>query len=134
MLVIPDNVGGRYSVLSPVGLLPLAVAGINIADLLSGAELCEQRYHDASSSEIVEAQQYAAWRLEQYERGRSVELLASYTPYMAGIAEWYKQLFAESEGKEGKGIFPISAIFTTDLHSLGQYFQQATFFRHAPSV
>ena len=124
MLVIPDNVGGRYSVLSPVGLLPLAVAGINIADLLSGAELCEQRYHDASSSEIVEAQLYAAWRIEQYERGRSVELLATYTPYMAGIAEWYKQLFAESEGKEGKGIFPISAIFTTDLHSLGQYFQQ----------
>ena len=97
---------------------------VAITDAARGALHDEQRYHDASSSEIVEAQLYAAWRLEQYERGRSVELLATYTPYMAGIAEWYKQLFAESEGKEGKGIFPISAIFTTDLHSLGQYFQQ----------
>lgn len=123
MLEIPGNVGGRYSVLTPVGILPLAVAGINVADLLSGAELCEQEYatrHD----EVVEAQHYAAWRLAQYKQGHRVELLATYTPYMTGVAEWFKQLFAESEGKDGKGIFPTAAVFTTDLHSLGQYFQQ----------
>lgn len=123
MMVIPSNVGGRYSVLTPVGILPLAVAGINVVDLLSGAELCEQEYR-TRSKDVVEAQQYAAWRLVQYGQGRFVELLATYTPYMAGMAEWYKQLFAESEGKDGKGVFPISAVFTTDLHSLGQYFQQ----------
>lgn len=123
MLEIPSNVGGRYSVLTPVGLLPLAVAGINVADLLSGAELCEQEYA-SHRDEAVEAQRYAAWRMLQYGAGRRVELLATYTPYMAGVAEWYKQLFAESEGKDGKGVFPTSAVFTTDLHSLGQYFQQ----------
>lgn len=123
MLEVPGDVGGRYSVLSAVGILPLAVAGINVTDLLSGAELCQQQYA-TRRDEVVEAQLYAAWRLLNYGHGRHVELLATYTPYMAGMAEWYKQLFAESEGKEGKGVFPTSAVFTTDLHSLGQYFQE----------
>lgn len=124
LLVVPDDVGGRYSVLSAVGLLPLAVMGIDIKGLLEGATYLATSYR-ANLNSPPEAAIYAAWRTYQYLTcDRKVELLATYTPFMAGIAEWYKQLFAESEGKEGKGVFPTSAIFTTDLHSLGQYFQQ----------
>lgn len=120
--VIPDNIGGRFSVLSPVGLLPIAVAGCHVKILLQGArEMAENLVHSAMDKNIANC--YAAIRYLLYNKGKVVELLSSFTEKLAFFAEWWKQLFGESEGKDGKGIFPASANFTTDLHSLGQYIQ-----------
>ena len=120
--VVPDAVGGRYSVLTAVGLLPIAAAGIDISALMDGA---------AHAMEVLSlpgpanpAWQYAAARHALYEGGKSVELLACYEPSFRFFAEWWKQLYGESEGKEGKGLFPASVEFTADLHSMGQYIQQ----------
>ena len=119
--VIPDNVGGRFSVLTPVGLLPIAIAGFDIRELVKGAvemrELCLN--HDRSL-----AAEYAVARTALYRKGYAVELLANFNPKLHYITEWWKQLYGESEGKENKGIFPAGVDFTTDLHSMGQYIQQ----------
>ena len=120
--VIEDNIGGRFSVLSPVGLLPIALAGFDIEALIRGARDAEKALM-ADSSENV-AVQYAAMRNALYDSGKKIELLASFNPKMQYVGEWFKQLFGESEGKDGKGLFPASVIFTTDLHSMGQYIQQ----------
>ena len=124
--VVPKNMGGRYSVLSAVGLLPIACAGIDIGELLHGAADAQNAY--APPGETLEANpcdHYAALRYYYYKyRHRSVELFATYEPSMVLFGEWYKQLFGESEGKRGRGLFPGSVTFTTDLHSLGQYIQQ----------
>lgn len=121
--VIADDIGGRYSVLTPVGLLPIACAGFNIADLISGAgsmlELSESKAFE--DNPIF---QYAAIRHALYSNNKTTEILANYNPRLNFMAEWWKQLFGESEGKENKGIFPASVSFTTDLHSLGQYVQE----------
>lgn len=120
---MPGDVGGRYSVLTPVGLLPFAVAGLNIRSMLQGA--AEQRTASLGSPAAAnETLQYAAARRLLGSRGKNIELLACYEPCLRYVGEWWKQLFGESEGKEGKGIFPASAEFTTDLHSLGQYVQE----------
>ena len=121
--VVPDNVGGRYSVLTAVGLLPIAVAGINIDELMEGARFAEEKYAD-KSLKYNECYRYAAIRNLLYRTGKTVEILANYEPKMHYIVEWWKQLYGESEGKEGKGIFPTGMDFTTDLHSLGQYVQE----------
>lgn len=120
--VIPADVGGRYSVLTPVGLLSFAVAGIDIEAVMAGAAAA---YQDCSSPELEanECYQYAALRQIFYSRGKTVELLVNYEPALFYLAEWWKQLFGESEGKDGKGLFPAACNFTTDLHSLGQYIQ-----------
>ena len=120
--VIPDDVGGRFSALTPVGLLPIACAGIDIAQLLKGAADAQQALLSAPFEENI-ALKYAALRNCLYERGKKIEILANFNPKLHSFAEWWKQLFGESEGKDGKGIFPASADFTTDLHSLGQYIQ-----------
>ena len=120
--VIPDDVGGRYSVLTAVGLLPLAAAGYNLNEIVSGASHALNRYHNPKL-EDNEAYQYAVLRYLYYQQDYKVEAIASYDYELSYLAEWWKQLFGESEGKEGKGLFPASANFTTDLHSLGQYFQ-----------
>ncbi|NLU23823.1 MAG: glucose-6-phosphate isomerase [Clostridiales bacterium] len=121
--VVPDDVGGRYSVLTPVGLLPIAVAGVDIDQLMAGAEtmmeICTKE-----DIEINPAWQYAATRYELYRCGKKIEILAAFEPAFRFMAEWWKQLFGESEGKENKGLFPASAEFTADLHSMGQYIQQ----------
>lgn len=121
--VIPDDVGGRYSVLTPVGMLPLALAGFNIREFVRGmkkmAEITRDK-NDISNTALI----YAATRNILYNKGYLTEILVSYEPRLTSVAEWWKQLFGESEGKEGIGIFPSSAIFTTDLHSLGQYIQE----------
>ena len=122
--VIPDDVGGRYSVLTPVGLLPLAAAGIDIRSLLAGACEMERATADGVPFDENPAARYAAVRNILYRQGFMIEILASYEPQLQYLAEWWKQLFGESEGKDGKGLFPASAIFSTDLHSLGQYIQQ----------
>ena len=121
--VIPDDVGGRYSVLSPVGLLPLAVAGYDINKIIQGAQ---KAYQDASVSDLSKnvSYQYAVLRYMLYQQGKKIEMLASYEPNMQYVNEWWKQLFGESEGKENKGLFISSALFSTDLHSLGQYIQE----------
>ncbi len=121
--VVPDDVGGRYSVLTAVGLLPIAVAGIDIDALMQGAADAREAY---STSDITanDCYKYAALRNLLYRNGKSIEMLTAYEPSMTMWCEWFKQLFGESEGKENKGIFPASAIFSTDLHSLGQYIQQ----------
>ncbi|MCG0239897.1 MAG: glucose-6-phosphate isomerase [Firmicutes bacterium] len=121
--VVPDDVGGRYSVLTAVGLLPIAAAGIDIDRLLAGAARGAEAYRVAELEQNP-AYQYAAVRTALYHKGRLIELLVSYEPMLHYVAEWWKQLFGESEGKDGKGIFPASADFTTDLHSLGQYIQE----------
>ena len=121
--VIPDDVGGRFSVLTAVGLLPIAASGLNIDKLMEGARIAEDRYSD-SSLEYNKCYQYAVARNLLYERDKSVEMLVSYNPRMHYFIEWWKQLFGESEGKDGKGLFPAGAEFTTDLHSLGQYIQE----------
>lgn len=121
--VIPDNVGGRYSVLTPVGLLPLAVAGVDIRALVAGAAEMEKLTTSASFDENP-AMQYAAARTALYRAGKKIEILASYEPKLQNIGEWWKQLYGESEGKEGKGIFPASVTLTADLHSMGQYIQE----------
>lgn len=120
--VIPDNVGGRYSVLTPVGLLPIAVAGIDIDELMKGARFAQDKYND-DNIEYNEAYQYAVARNLLYKDEKNIEILANYEPKMHYVTEWWKQLFGESEGKENKGIFPAGVDFTTDLHSLGQYIQ-----------
>ena len=120
--VIPDDIGGRYSVLTPVGLLPMAVSGINIRKLLAGALKGEELYSRPSVMEN-EACQYAGFRHSLYQKGFTTEILASFQPCLHHFAEWWKQLAGESEGKDQKGIFPASAEFTTDLHSLGQWIQ-----------
>ena len=120
--VVPDNVGGRYSVLTAVGLLPIAVSGIDIEKLMQGA--AEQREEAlAGGVQSVEAQ-YAMNRQMLSNTGKHVEILAAYEPSFRFMAEWWKQLYGESEGKEGKGLFPASVEFTADLHSMGQYIQQ----------
>lgn len=121
--VIPDNVGGRYSVLTPVGLLPLAVAGVDIRALVAGAAEMERLTAAAPFAENP-AMQYAAARTTLYRAGKKIEILASYEPKLQNIGEWWKQLYGESEGKEGKGIFPASVTLTADLHSMGQYIQE----------
>ena len=120
--VVPDDVGGRYSVLTAVGLLPIAVAGADITELMAGAARMMDACADGSFQSP--AWRYAAIRYELYRSGRSVEILACYDPAFRFMAEWWKQLFGESEGKEGKGLFPASVEFTADLHSMGQYIQE----------
>ena len=119
--VVPDDVGGRFSVLSAVGLLPIAAGGIDIAALMAGAADAMNAYDKRDMSNPV--WQYAAARNLLYRQGKKIELFCTYEPSYSFIGEWLKQLFGESEGKDGKGIFPASAQFTTDLHSLGQYIQ-----------
>ena len=122
---LPRDVGGRYSVLTPVGLLPFAIAGLDIRSMLQGA--AEQRKASLGSpAAINDALRYAVSRRLLNESGRSIELLTSFEPCLHFVGEWWKQLFGESEGKDGKGIFPASAEFTTDLHSLGQFVQEGT--------
>ncbi len=122
--VIPDNVGGRFSVLTPVGLLPLAVAGIDIKALVEGAQAMEETTKAEVAVEQNLAAQYAIVRNELYAAGKKIEILASYEPKLQYIAEWWKQLYGESEGKDGLGIFPASVTLTADLHSMGQYIQE----------
>lgn len=120
--VIPDSVGGRYSVLTPVGLLPIAVAGHNIRELLAGALAMEKRSETAF--EQNPAALYAAARQALYNKGKKIEILANYHPKLHFVAEWWKQLYGESEGKEHKGLFPAAVDLTTDLHSMGQWIQE----------
>ncbi len=122
---MPDDVGGRFSVLTAVGLLPIAVAGINIDELMAGAADAMRQY---SSPDLAanDAYRYAALRNILYRKGKTTEILVGYEPCAAMLNEWWKQLFGESEGKDNKGIFPASVIFCTDLHSLGQYIQDGT--------
>ncbi len=119
--VVPDDVGGRFSVLSAVGLLPIAAGGTDIGELMAGARDAMNAYDKRDMSNPV--WQYVAARNLLYRQGRKIELFCSYEPSYSFVGEWLKQLFGESEGKDGKGIFPASAQFTTDLHSLGQYIQ-----------
>ena len=121
--VIPDNVGGRFSVLSPVGLLPLAVGGVDIAALVEGAKAMEEATKAGTSYEENISAQYAAVRNALYQQGKKIEILGSYEPKLMNINEWWKQLYGESEGKDGKGIYPASVTLTADLHSMGQYIQ-----------
>ncbi|MBP1587030.1 MAG: glucose-6-phosphate isomerase [Clostridia bacterium] len=121
--VIPDDVGGRFSVLTPVGLLPIAAAGIDTDSLIGGAR-AEAEFLDKAEGLQNPALQYAAVRNILYGSGRAVEILENYEPGLHFITEWWKQLFGESEGKQGKGIFPAGCDFTTDLHSMGQYIQE----------
>jgi len=120
--VVPDNVGGRFSVLTAVGLLPIAAAGVDIDKLMEGARTAQNELCD-TDIEKNPCYKYAAVRNALYEAGYSTELLVSYEPAFQMMNEWWKQLYGESEGKDNKGIFPASAIFSTDLHSLGQYIQ-----------
>ena len=122
--VIPDDVGGRYSVLSPVGLLPIAVAGHNVRKLLQGAQMMAQFLKQENDVLKNPATTYAVIRNILYNKGKTMEILASYKPSVVYITEWWKQLFGESEGKDGLGIFPAGVNFTTDLHSMGQYIQE----------
>lgn len=121
--VVPDNVGGRYSVLTAVGLLPIAAAGIDIDALMQGSrdamKTCSDKNLDSN-----DCYKYAAIRNILYRGGKKIEMMVSYEPAYTMMNEWFKQLFGESEGKDGKGIFPASAVFSTDLHSMGQYIQQ----------
>lgn len=120
--VVPDDVGGRYSVLTAVGLLPIAASGIPIQEIMKGARKAQ---HELSGSSLEDnpAYQYAAVRNIFYNKGKSIEMLVNYEPGLQYFSEWWKQLFGESEGKDQKGIFPASANFSTDLHSLGQFIQ-----------
>ncbi len=120
--VIPDNVGGRFSVLTPVGLLPIAAAGISIDELMEGARTAQQDYTvDFKDNDCYK---YAAMRNLLLREGKSIELLINYEPKVHFVAEWWKQLFGESEGKDGKGLYPSSVDLSTDLHSMGQYIQE----------
>ena len=121
--VIPDNVGGRYSVLTAVGLLPIAVAGIDIDKLMAGAKLAQDKYNDPNVK-YNDCYQYAVLRNVLYNQNKTMEIFANYEPKMHYFTEWLKQLFGESEGKELKGIFPAGVDLTTDLHSMGQYIQE----------
>jgi glucose-6-phosphate isomerase len=123
--VIPDDVGGRFSVLTPVGLFPIAVAGIDLKEILAGArdaaEICQQADFKENP-----ALRYAAIRQLLYRKGKVIEILANFDPRLHYFGEWWKQLFGESEGKDGTGIFPAAVDFTTDLHALGQLIQAGT--------
>ncbi len=123
--VVPDDVGGRYSVLTAVGLLPIAVAGADIDALMAGARKAQERYSDPSI-ENNDCYKYAAIRNILYNKNKCIEVMVSYEPRYAMMNEWWKQLFGESEGKDKKGLFPASVIFSTDLHSLGQYLQDGS--------
>ena len=123
--VIPDNIGGRYSVLTAVGLLPIATAGINIEKLLEGARFAQEKYLD-KNLKYNDCYKYAVARNILYKNKKDIEILVSYEPKLHYMIEWWKQLYGESEGKEGKGIYPTGAEFTTDLHSLGQFIQEGT--------
>ncbi len=137
--VVPDDIGGRYSVLTAVGLLPIAAAGVDIDALMAGAA---EMMDTCTAADIAEnpAWAYAGARYELYRMGRKIEILAAYEPAFRFMAEWWKQLYGESEGKENKGLFPASVEFTADLHSMGQYIQQGerhmfeTVVRFGPSV
>lgn len=120
--VVPDDVGGRFSVLTAVGLLPIAACGADIDALMAGARQAQQELcnEDLDKNDCYK---YAAIRNILYRKGKALEMLVSYEPCFQMMSEWFKQLFGESEGKDGKGIFPVSAVFSTDLHSLGQYIQ-----------
>ncbi len=120
--VIPDNIGGRFSVLTPVGLLPIAVAGIDIDKLMEGAKNAQFNYSD-SSMKYNQCYRYAVARNILYEKDKTIEILANYEPKLHYLTEWWKQLYGESEGKEQKGIFPAGVDLSTDLHSMGQYIQ-----------
>ncbi|MGN0464639.1 MAG: glucose-6-phosphate isomerase [Acutalibacteraceae bacterium] len=121
--VVPDDVGGRYSVLTAVGLLPIAVSGVDIDALMSGAQKAREELCDVDLDKN-DCYRYAAIRNALYSKGKKIEMFISYEPCFTMMNEWLKQLFGESEGKDNKGIFPASAVFSTDLHSLGQYIQQ----------
>gem|GEM_PF-298960 len=123
--VIPDDIGGRFTVLTAVGMLAMAVAGVDIDKVMEGAQWAREAY---SNPDIMEnpCYQYAAARNFFYRNGKTVEILANYEPHMVSFGEWYKQLYAESEGKDGKGIFPVAANFSTDLHSIGQFIQEGS--------
>ncbi|WP_017728577.1 glucose-6-phosphate isomerase [Halalkalibacterium ligniniphilum] len=121
--VIPDDVGGRYSVLTAVGLLPIAVAGLDVDKMLEGAAAAARKYNHADLA-TNESYQYAAVRNALYRKGKAIELLVNYEPSLHYVSEWWKQLFGESEGKDQKGLFPASVDFSTDLHSMGQYVQE----------
>jgi len=121
---IPASIGGRYSVLTAAGLLPLAAAGLDIQDLLMGA--ADARKLVSQPGQDNPAWQYAAARNALYGEGKNIEVLACYEPHLRAFGEWWKQLFGESEGKEGQGVFPASVEFTTDLHSMGQYIQEGS--------
>lgn len=121
--VISDNIGGRYSVLTPVGLLPIAVAGIDIDRLIAGAFIEHRELKEKHVSDLP-AVKYACSRAKLWQDGFDVEVLASFEPSLATFEEWWKQLFGESEGKQNQGIFPAATVYTTDLHSLGQYLQE----------
>lgn len=121
--VVPDDVGGRYSVLTAVGLLPIAAAGIDIAKMMQGAADARAAFTSDELSEN-DCAKYAAVRNILYRKGKSVEMMVAYEPDYTMMNEWFKQLYGESEGKDGKGLFPASAVFSTDLHSMGQYIQE----------
>ncbi|MGA2822570.1 MAG: glucose-6-phosphate isomerase [Bacteroidales bacterium] len=124
--IIPDNVGGRYSVLTSVGLLPIAIAGFDIDKLIGGANTMMEKCLSSADPEKNPAIRYAAIRNALYQSGKPVEILVNYVPSLYYFTEWWKQLYGESEGKENKGIFPAGVNFTTDLHSMGQYIQDGT--------
>ncbi len=121
--VIPDDIGGRYSVITPVGLLPMAFANLNVEEFLGGLKSGASEYRNMCFDENI-CCQYAAARNILNRRGKEIEILVNYEPSCISIAEWWKQLFGESEGKDGKGLFPASLNFTTDLHSMGQFVQE----------
>ncbi len=120
--VVPDNVGGRFSVLSAVGLLPIAAAGVDIKKLMNGARIAQEKYAD-SNLKYNECYQYAVVRNILYKNDKNIEILVNYEPKMHYFIEWWKQLYGESEGKDRKGLFPAGVDYTTDLHSMGQYVQ-----------
>ncbi len=122
--VVPDDVGGRYSVLTPVGLLPIAVAGFSIRELLEGAKKMKNYLTESTAVDDNPVSAYAAVRNALYESGKTTEIMVNYEPRLFYFTEWWKQLYGESEGKEQKGIFPAGVGFTTDLHSMGQYIQE----------
>ena len=134
--IIPDNVGGRFSVLTPVGLLPIAAAGFDITALVKGAQDMEAQCSIDVPLAQNPAAQYAAVRNALYQSGKKIEILANYQPKLHNLGEWWKQLYGESEGKDGKGIFPASVDLTTDLHSMGQWIQdgERTIFQTVVSV
>ena len=123
--VIPDNVGGRFSVLTAVGLLPIAVAGCDIDALMNGAKAAMEALTDPDINKN-DCYKYAALRNILYRKGKDIEMLVAYEPSFAMMNEWFKQLYGESEGKDGKGLYPSSAVFSTDLHSLGQFIQDGS--------
>lgn len=122
--VVPDDIGGRYSVLTAVGLLPIAVAGINIDEMMRGAQKARNELLENTDLSTNDCLKYAAYRNIMYRSGKVCEILVSYEPAAQMFCEWWKQLYGESEGKDGKGLLPDSVIFSTDLHSLGQYIQE----------